>query len=789
MESTPTTINETEFPEIQNAFYYGPLGQLSVQFVNGTATSPGTPDPVPFGNSTVVTSPQANYAGDTNSSTPSHRIRQLVYFGRSENIVLQDSSGNLVDANGNALSAGALPIIQQVGAIYCMDGFTGQVVWRYQTPAILVAQTDASNNTTYVPSQASREVFSSPAVARINVKVPVYTAVPNSPPAVSYILQTRLVVIVGDNNGLVYCLDAIGNRNGTSNNTAVSANDQPIFNPTAGLNEVTTNLAGATTSPHVGTTPLYWIYRPDPTQPKDVPGGPTHGTPITPDPTSDLPVPGSFGTASPVIYVDPTATAGTIGTYPGDTTDYTQFNFAPNNAAVYMGNNNGVLYKFQANGGVDSDKEVFNGSLAIGDLGYFYSGPDPARTKIPTCQPLWWMPLDGSKTIQAGSPTTGSYESIVTAPAVRAVSSPDAVTPVAPVPSGSEMIYFTSADDVDNEGRLYAISGAGPTDISGNLLTPGTTGYNDNAVTSWEFPNRYARPSDPNPSRNKVRAALGSITSSPVVFTNPDGVFDLGTFVAGSFLTPKLPTRIYFSASSGDEPTDTTAVGGRPTVEETGRIWAVEADTITNTAPGNPNPVTTTLKHAGDVAWAFPDTVDPNSDTQTSTIGGNSNASTFPEPLGAFRYSTPAIGVVQFPTVISTTYVQSPGTGTPYLHTDKNGARTDIKGQNVPMLYVGSSGTGVGQQGPRIYGLDLDGANDYGAHNLPGHHRRRVGDHPRRRVARGKHRHLAGPRREPVLYRGCVGQPHRARDRQRRRRVLLFGRNALPDQRHARHNA
>ena len=77
------------------------------------------------------------------------------------------------------------------GAVYCVDGFTGGVVWRYEIPSTLAGDSSA--------------VYSSPVVARVNVLIaPATGATPTK-------YANRLVVIVGDNNGLLYCLDAIGN--------------------------------------------------------------------------------------------------------------------------------------------------------------------------------------------------------------------------------------------------------------------------------------------------------------------------------------------------------------------------------------------------------------------------------------------------------------------------------------------------------------------------------------------------------------------------------------------------
>jgi hypothetical protein len=679
VQSPPAVIEATNYPEIQNALYYG--------VTKGTLS---TPDTVPYGNQNLQQDPTVNNAADYE-----HRVRSLIYYGRQENIVLQDASGNLVNALGAAVTT---PVVEQVGAIYCVDGQNGEVVWRYQTPYIEETNngTVVTSNGLPVQSQPSREVFSTPVVARINVEIPKYTKGETAAP--TFVHTTKLVVIVGDNNGMVYCLDAVGARDGTSNSGAVSVYNQPLFAPQAPLDAgmtfnptgvQDTDAAGGGTKPHVGNTVAYWIYRPDPNSLKAANGGGKV------DATSNLPVPGSFGTASPVIFVnpDPTISKNTVGvTSTFETDDPT----LTSDATVYLGNSNGVLYALDTHGGVLSDGETYNGSLHIFDA----TSPNPltGSTVTPTTEINWWLPLNGSKTSDTSDATTGGgYESIVSTPAIFAVA-----PPVAPVTTtsiaASRYIYVTSADDADNEGRLYAVQVSGfgaaetkPKDISGNTLTPGATDYNEKAVSLWEFPNRYVRTPVTVPGQDKIREALGSITGSPVVFTDPNN----------NATGNPLP-RVYFAACSGLEYPDTT----RPTIDETGRIWAVEAKT-------------------GKTAWAYPDALDPNVTAQTATIGGQavSTANPPPIPLGAFRDSTPAIGMVQFPATIvqannnlgaPTYYTHTDGVypgGVTFSGTETTNGGTDA-GPIVPMLYVGSAGDGIGQQGPRFYGLDLDGRTD-----------------------------------------------------------------------------
>ena len=662
-QSQPTAVNATQYPEIADALYYGvlPANDPARTPANSTYNAdPALPDPTPRGNPTE----------GTPNPVVARRIRQLVYFGRSENIILQDPSGNLVNDDGSAAST---PVTRTVGAIYCVDGFTGSVVWRYQTP--VVQTTDADGNLRTL--DPSGPVFTTPAVARINVITKINSG--GGSVASRSVYGTKLVVIVGDDNGLVYCLDALGNRNGTCNSNSVSANGQPILNPTAGLNSVNTP------KPHVGTTPNYWVYRPDPANP--IRGGVVQ--PVTPavpaDPTSDLPVPQAFGLASPTVYVNPDSNYSTSNVGLPPSNPGVAGGTLKSNATVYIGNSNGTLYALDALGGVGDTATTdtkgnpnFNLPRPIVEL-----GPVNGITSDLTCGVKWWYAVNGTAT----NTNDDNNVAIMSAPAVwetdgAQASSPTTqqttITPTTVNPNKFQYIYFTTGNDSLNEGRLYSIRSTGPTDQSANPFTPGAanSNYNVNSEPYWAFPRVQNQSLDGGTSTGPTRPALGSMSGSPVVFLNPHEVpaFQPSPPGVNQVVTPT----IYVAAASGVEEQGAE----RPGVEETGRIWAVDAA-------------------AGTIDWAFPTANDPN----TTDFAYDPNSTTTSPPVGTFRHVTPAIGMVQFPSTILY------GSGTAYTHTD-NPSLGDVKGRVVPMLYAGSAGTGAGQLGPRLYGLDLDGTDD-----------------------------------------------------------------------------
>ena len=578
------------------------------------------------------------------------------------------------------------------GAIYCVDGFNGAVVWRYETPGSAAG--------------SSAPVFSSPAVTRINVMVtpPVYSA--SGAITTPAVYANRLVVIVGDNNGLVYCLDAIGNGDGTSNVNALAKDangvpipGQPITIPQpayAGTYGADTTLgtpsaplvagtpaAAAALTAHVGTTGTYWVYRPDPNRPKYVTG--TNIGKVKPlDPTTDLPVPAAFGTASPNVFVDPT-----VSTTPDAT------NQLKSNAVVYIGNTNGVLYALNALGvalnGTTPDSVTGPGNatsaLAFAATGDTFNVSQDLQTglvtRVPTPQPLWWFSVRG---VDPNGATNTSSADIESAPAIHVTTTGTGATTVY-----TPTVYIGSAHEQEttsNVGRLYALNGLyGPSGNNGrsspvtqpaptaaNYTGPGSFNYNVGQIpqisktdtADWSFPDgvgatAYAVGKS---SSGKPRPALGNITGSPVVFTNTDD--NVG-----------IQTRLYFAANSGKEYPATE----RPDETQTGRVWAVNLD----------GSVGTTLKSGttGSV-WAYPLANDPNNATLDTT------AEPVP-PIGAFLRGTPAIGFVQFPNVTTN------GDGTTYPHADATGA--SVNGRAVPMLYIGTRGV----NDTALYAVDIDG--------------------------------------------------------------------------------
>jgi len=589
------------------------------------------------------------------------------------------------------------------GAIYCVDGFTGGVVWRYETP-----------NT---PNAGSAPVYSSPAVAKINVLVTPATA---TAPA---IYANKLVVIVGDNNGLVYCLDAIGNGDGTSNANAIDpTSSQPIYGAQPGYG--TTAPAFDPLNPHIGTTSEYWIYRPDPNLPKYVSGA--NAGAVKPqfafDVSSDLPVPAAFNTASPTLFVDPN-----VPTTPDATGTIPAYNGAPpSNATVYVGNSNGVLYALDALGvatggdtqaAFDASGEKFNGSLDVrrsaGHFKFLADGTtpdpqfDPTDGFAPTPQPKWWFTLRGA---DPNSPDNPSFADIESAPALYIATTVTSVTLAGGATTTTNIyaptVYIGSAHEMEatsNIGRLYALNGLygpagnnGRSDPSTAAGAPGSFNYNigqrpqiNNAdATDWAFPDAYDRTGTDVTKNNhgqssdkRPRPALGNITGSPVVFTNATN-FNGITHETNT----ARQTRIYFAANSGLETiTAGRKAATRPDEAQTGRIWAVNLDgsvgTTTNSARG---------------VWAFPAANDPNNAANDTVVEPS-------PPMGAFLHATPAMGFVQFPTTITN------GDSSTYAPTDViNTGANGIKGQSVPMLYVATRGV----NDTALYAIDVDGGSD-----------------------------------------------------------------------------
>jgi len=577
------------------------------------------------------------------------------------------------------------------GAIYCVDGFTGGVVWRYETP----------NS----PSAGSAPVYSSPIVAKINVLVK--PAGPgNTPPAV---YANKLVVIVGDNNGFVYCLDAMGNGDGTSNANALDANGQAIYaaQPPYG----TTAPVFDPANPHVGTTSGYWIYRPDPNLPKNVTTGQVRRDArgnVFLDPSRDLPVPAAFNTASPTIFVDPSVT----------TTPDTN-GLLPTNATVFVGNSNGVLYALDALGvptggdtqaAFEASGDKFNASLDVrrsaGHFKFLADSTtldprfDPADGFAPTPQPKWWFTLRG---VDPNSPDNPSFADIESAPALSISSTVTVVATNGNTYAYTPTVYIGSAHEMEatsNVGRLYALNGLfgpagnnGASDPTTTAGGPGSVNYNvgqrpqiSNADTAdWSFPDAYDRTGTGTTSRNKgqssdkkARPALGNVTGSPVVFTNATN-FNGVTHETNA----ARQTRIYFAANSGLETTTAGKIAAtRPDEAQGGRLWAVNQDGSVGT---------TTNSNTG--VWAYPAANDPN-------IVANDTKVEPSEPMGSFLHATPAMGFVQFPKTI-----QYNGT-TNYTHADA--VQNDIKGNSVPMLYVATRG----DSDSALYAIDVDGSSD-----------------------------------------------------------------------------
>jgi len=585
------------------------------------------------------------------------------------------------------------------GAIYCVDGFTGGVVWRFQTPG-------SANG-------ASAPVFASPVITKINVLVTPATA------TTAAVYANRLVAIVGDNNGQVYCLDAIGNGDGTSNYNVINpATGAPITIPQPAYGGLygaigttplkpTDSAAADALIAHVGTTGVYWIYRPDAGRPKNA-----IGAVKTPDPTTDVPVPAAFATASPNVFVDPTV----------PTTPDTATGVLKSNAIVYIGNSNGVLYALNALGaGIDGTSATaytasgdrFNVSqmgatFDIPTTGNPTGSPFPLTAVVPTPQPLWWFSLRG---VDPNGGNNASSADIESAPAIYVKAT--ASTTVGAAATFTPTVYIGSAHELEttsNVGRLYALNGLyGPSGNNGRSspLTqpnpaaagytgPGSFNYNvgqrpqvsPTDTDDWSFPDAVGQDTYTTKSKSssgKPRPALGNITGSPVVFTNTDeNIANVNNDGTPTHPATSKQTRIYFAADSGYESTTLTPTPtARPDSNLTGRLWAVNLDGSVGTTV---SPTTTQSVRV----WAFPLANDPNDATLDNKPEPDA-------PMGAFLRATPAIGFVQFPLVITN------GDGNAYDPADA--VNSGIVGKSVPMLYVGTAGV----NDTALWAIDIDG--------------------------------------------------------------------------------
>ncbi|WP_301002228.1 hypothetical protein [Capsulimonas corticalis] len=563
VDGTPVAVNATDFPDIVNAKYQGVL-----------AGSLATIDPVLRG-------------GTDPATPPDHLIRQLVYFGRTESSVVNGS-------------------IKSTGYVYCVDGLTGGVVWRYTLPAIDTANSAVTTNTA---------IHSTPAVARFNVLTNTKSFDDAAILTTPGVTADKLCVVVCDDGGRVFCLDAVGNADGqTIDPTAV-------FDP---YNPATK---------HIGTTKAYWIFRPDQNLVQQINANTGAVTPGNAgvdkfDPTRHMFAPLAFNNASPTIAKD--------------TSD---------NATIYIGNSNGVLYALDATGvpaygllgGNTIDVSPYLGSVRLLDPDLTTPGKT-VRDYTYTCNPLWWFSVSGT--------AAGAGAQIESAPSVQYTN--NART--------ARMIYFGSSHELggtSNYGRVYALPDTGPTPVGTNSSTPATKGYNT-STSKWQFPNALED------SSHTTRPALGDISGSPVVFTGPT---TSGT-AAG--------TSIYFAANMGSEvPLGTTLTSAtiptRDTTGNYGRIWCIDTNGVKR--------------------WAYPDATDPNSATLAvePTI-----------PIGGFKHATPAMGIVEYPGPGKVTY----SGGGIYSHPDA--VHPDISGNRIPMLYVGT----FGDIDSAMYAIDVEGQND-----------------------------------------------------------------------------
>ena len=253
---------------------YTPSGSLPAAPTEGTS-SPCTPRP-PRPAPTTPSSTPATGASSPPGPTPTTRtsVASGTFTVTATFDLVTDPTGHFANVSGTfSANAATSPTF----AAGFPAAFNGTFDARSGSQII-------SGTLQTIPSGVTLRdggVLSSLAVARVNVTVP--AGYPGGPG-----VATKLVVVAADNNGYVYCLDALGNG---YRDPAAEANGNVLYqntNPT-GANYTTDALdrrPGALrrsiyadrradlfqllpdTQPHIGTTFPYWIYRPDPNAPR-----------------------------------------------------------------------------------------------------------------------------------------------------------------------------------------------------------------------------------------------------------------------------------------------------------------------------------------------------------------------------------------------------------------------------------------------------------------------------------------------------------------------------------------
>jgi hypothetical protein len=704
-----------------------------------------------------------------------------VYFGRTEYAQIPATlSGGAVDPNPVDYNPTQ---IRSVAAVYCVDGFNGGVVWRYQTYDNVDNNGNATNNS----------IESSPLVTRLNVIT--------DPTGTNPATTNKLVVIVGDDHGWLYCLDAIGNGDG-----GVIDGDNTTANYGYPINSTTGAL-------QIGTTRAYWIYRPvsNPPAPTSVDDSDytgsqplvtytnatvpdhnwDHGVPPASTATAYLGsysriiaeqaettpaaavysftattkgvytlfahIPGLLDPANPIFAqesrlpdvrytvtindganvstntysVDQTVPSSNVNILGANQTftlvnasqdtpstisvsisnvspsaifatpryyvvtdsisltlnasAYTMpvtqaFNTA--SAAIYtdpsswdpialcpsqwlyIGNSNGVLYKFDARGtpyGSDPYLQTYNEFYPVSDL--------DSGVEIPTIMPQWWFSSRGNNI----SGQTGDIEG-----------SPAIYVPDQTNPSSHIVLFGTSHEgnsgaQTQSMGHLYALKDTGPVGSDGlTILTPGQPNYLQNERPYWSFPHAY---NDGGVNNSPISPALGDISGSPVVYVNTDPVAQAASAMPRVYFAANTGYEVPFGTSPHPTPTPTRALPGI-----SGRIWCLGLDTAYASDP---------------FRWSFPAANDPNNASLTTTAE-------LEPPIGGFSHATPAIGVVHFPAVIN----DSAGS---WSRADM--INSDVKNKSIPMLYAGcenwtdSNGANGPTTGATLFALDLDGGD------------------------------------------------------------------------------
>lgn len=299
-------------------------GEVTGDVANGVATVSNGAVPTVHNNNLdpTIAYQKANPEVYNPISLATPAITQLVYFTRNENV-------------GNSVA----------GAVYCVDGLTGDIVWKYpdqytapdECPGIIASSPIVMRNVLtrvnqpwYENGEATAKNPYSTTIGlsgggsivlpdgQCNFNSSTYYGTWNvsgyvSPPGwtsasggnyplidiTGDVYQPRTVVIVQDDNGKMFCIDAAGNGDG--NDTIIdTVTGAPVSFTSAGPSNSTDTLQ----IEKVGTSRCYWCWQPDSSSPINPAGS---GGIVADD--------SNAGTGDGVYWKPVTATVGHLQNY------------------------------------------------------------------------------------------------------------------------------------------------------------------------------------------------------------------------------------------------------------------------------------------------------------------------------------------------------------------------------------------------------------------------------------------------------------------------------------------